>query len=117
MGTKAYKNTDFLDSSLARHIRIMCELQEPNHRLKQHGAENHILFVGSHLTMLPEERVEQISKLEQQMRASGPRAEMEAETSMLSRESLDDFTYLDTAEEAFEFLVKHVEPTKSEGDH
>jgi uncharacterized protein (TIGR00730 family) len=76
--TKAYKNAEFLDSTQARHIRIMCEMQEPNHRLKRHGVERYFNIVGSHLTMHPEERSGQIAELEKQQRAGGPRAEMEA---------------------------------------
>jgi len=45
--TKAYKNLDFLNSSDARHIRIMCELAEPKKRLREMGVENTIVFFGS----------------------------------------------------------------------
>jgi len=44
---KAYKNLDFLNSSHARHIRILCELAEPKKRLKEMGIENTIVFFGS----------------------------------------------------------------------
>jgi len=45
--TKAYKNSDFLSSSPARLIRIMCELQEPRRRLDAAGVDNIIMFFGS----------------------------------------------------------------------
>jgi uncharacterized protein (TIGR00730 family) len=45
--TKAYKNLDFLNSSAARHIRILCELQEPAKRFREMGVENTIIFFGS----------------------------------------------------------------------
>ncbi|MGE9295447.1 MAG: LOG family protein [Puniceicoccales bacterium] len=44
---KAYKNLDFLNSSQARHIRIMCELAEPKKRLQEMGIDNTIVFFGS----------------------------------------------------------------------
>jgi len=44
---KAYKNSMFLNSSEARLIRIMCELQEPKQRLDDEGVENIVMFFGS----------------------------------------------------------------------
>jgi uncharacterized protein (TIGR00730 family) len=44
---KAYKNNDFLNSSEARMIRIMCELQQPAGQLEKEGVENIIMFFGS----------------------------------------------------------------------
>merc|ERR1719323_2312016 len=75
---KAYKNPEFLTSPLARHIRIMCEVQEPAKRLTENSVENYFIFVGSHLVMHPEERTKQIAVLEKQVKAGGPRDELEA---------------------------------------
>lgn len=44
---KAYKNLEFLNSAAARQIRIQCEMEEPEHRLRQLGVENTIVFFGS----------------------------------------------------------------------
>ncbi len=44
---KAYKNIDFLTSSDARVIRILCEYFEPMQRLNQEGIEDTIVFFGS----------------------------------------------------------------------
>lgn len=44
---KAYKNSEFLNSSEARLIRIMCELQEPGARLDAAGVDNIVVFFGS----------------------------------------------------------------------
>jgi len=44
---KAYKNSSFLNSGEARMIRIMCELEEPKHRLDEEGIENIVMFFGS----------------------------------------------------------------------
>ena len=44
---KAYDNQDFLNSHDARSIRVLCELLEPDVRLKQQGVENTIVFFGS----------------------------------------------------------------------
>lgn len=44
---KAYKNSDFLASSKARNIRIMCELDETKWRLRREGVSATVLFFGS----------------------------------------------------------------------
>ncbi len=44
---KAYKNLDFLNSAPARHIRILCEYEEPRQRFRQHGIRDTIVFFGS----------------------------------------------------------------------
>merc|ERR1719487_3233530 len=44
---KAYKSSDFLNSSEARMIRIMCELQQPGQQLEKEGVENIVMFFGS----------------------------------------------------------------------
>lgn len=44
---KAYENIDFLHSHYARHIRVLCEFTEPQHRLQKHGIRNTIVFFGS----------------------------------------------------------------------
>lgn len=75
---KAYKNPDFLVSNHARHIRIMCELQEPEQRLARQGIDNYFLFVGSHSVMHPEEREAQVAEFTKALQKSGPRDEMEA---------------------------------------
>ena len=44
---KAYKNSDFLMSSEARTVRMLCEYLEPLTRLKAHKVEHAIIFWGS----------------------------------------------------------------------
>lgn len=75
---KAYKNADYLTSATARHIRIMCEVQEPAKRLNENGVDNWILFLGSHLLVHPEDRAKQIADLEHKVKAGCPRDEHEA---------------------------------------
>merc|ERR1712151_822470 len=42
-----YKNQDFLNSSDARMIRVMCEFEEPKTRLEKHDVQNIVMFFGS----------------------------------------------------------------------
>eukprot|EP00904_Undaria_pinnatifida_P014160 jgi/Undpi1/9875/HiC_scaffold_28.g12329.m1 len=44
---KAYKNDDFINSSQARNIRIMCEYEETLLRLKDNKIKASVLFFGS----------------------------------------------------------------------
>jgi len=44
---KAYNNKDFLNGKAARPIRVLCELIEPEERLKENNIENTIVFFGS----------------------------------------------------------------------
>jgi len=44
---KAYKNNEFLNSTDARLIRIMCELEEPKERLNANAVDNIVMFFGS----------------------------------------------------------------------
>ena len=44
---KAYKNTDFLNSSHARHIRILAEYEETLQRLRANGVQATVMFFGS----------------------------------------------------------------------
>lgn len=45
--TKAYKNESFINSSQARNIRIMCEYEETQIRLKENRIKASVLFFGS----------------------------------------------------------------------
>ncbi len=44
---KAYKNLEFLNSAAARHIRILCEYEEPRARFKAQNVQDTIVFFGS----------------------------------------------------------------------
>ena len=54
---KAYKNLEFLNSPAARHIRIMCEYEEPRQRLLRHRVHHTIVFFGSARTRSSEDAV------------------------------------------------------------
>ena len=52
---KAYKNLEFLNSPAARHIRILCEYEEPRQRFLRHGIHHTIVFFGSARTLASDE--------------------------------------------------------------
>jgi uncharacterized protein (TIGR00730 family) len=52
---KAYKDLEFLNSPAARHIRILCEYEEPRQRLMRHRVHHTIVFFGSARTRSSDE--------------------------------------------------------------
>jgi uncharacterized protein (TIGR00730 family) len=44
---KAYKNSEFLNSPSARHIRILCEYEETRQRFLRYGIRDTLVFFGS----------------------------------------------------------------------
>ena len=67
---KAYKNLDFLNSPAARHIRILCEYEEPRQRLKAEDVHDTIVFFGSARSMGSEEAAARVAKAEAAVAAS-----------------------------------------------
>ena len=61
---KAYKNLDFLNSTDARPVRILCEYEEPRQRFVNEGIENTIVFFGSARAKAPEEAQRLLSEAE-----------------------------------------------------
>jgi len=45
--SKAYDDSDFLNGHDARPIRVLCELMQPESRLREQGVDNTIVFFGS----------------------------------------------------------------------
>src|SRR3989304_9299341 len=52
--TKAYKNSEFLNSPDGRSIRIISEFLEPLRRFRYHGGRDTIVFFGSARTKSPQ---------------------------------------------------------------
>jgi predicted Rossmann-fold nucleotide-binding protein len=67
---KAYKNSTFLNGPGSRHIRILCEYEEPHERLKDHGIKATILFFGSDRAKSTVQFAESETKLEADIAAA-----------------------------------------------
>lgn len=69
---KAYKNLDFLNSPPARHIRILCEYEEPRQRFREHNVQDTIVFFGSARARPLDEARDAVAHFEREMaRATG----------------------------------------------
>ena len=67
---KAYKNLEFLNSPPARHIRILCEYEEPRQRFIEQQVRDTIVFFGSARTRPPKEAGEALSTAQRELRAA-----------------------------------------------
>ncbi len=81
--TKAYKNLSFLNGPAARHIRILCEYEEPRERFRDQGVKDTIVVFGS--ARIKEPAVARVL-LAEAMASGDPRAVERAEQALkLSR--------------------------------
>lgn len=67
---KAYRNTDFINSSDARVIRILAELLEPKQRFQKNNIKDMIVFFGSARTMPPDEAENYLKNVEEKIYTS-----------------------------------------------
>lgn len=63
---KAYDNQEFLNGHDARSIRVLCELMEPEIRLKNNDVENTIVFFGSARPKPAAQAAEELEKFSNQ---------------------------------------------------
>src|SRR6185503_3276400 len=61
---KAYNNYDFLNSPAARPLRILSEMLEPAHRLRQQNVHNTVVFFGSARTLPRAVAQDQLTEVE-----------------------------------------------------
>jgi uncharacterized protein (TIGR00730 family) len=64
---KAYKNLQFLNSPAARHIRILCEYEEPRQRFKDQNVSDTIVFFGSARARPAAQAAEEVAHLEREV--------------------------------------------------
>jgi hypothetical protein len=80
---KAYKNLGFLNSPAARHIRILCEYEEPRQRFKEQRVHDTIVFFGSARARPSEVAADDIAHLEREVgRCADAKAKQELEQSL-----------------------------------
>lgn len=64
---KAYKNLKFLNSPHARHIRILCEYEEPRGRFLEHQVRDTIVMFGSARIRDPEHAAAEVARAERSL--------------------------------------------------
>jgi len=80
---KAYKNLGFLNSPAARHIRILCEYEEPRQRFKEQRVRDTIVFFGSARARPSRVAADEVAHLEREVgRCIEPHAKQELERAL-----------------------------------
>jgi uncharacterized protein (TIGR00730 family) len=59
---KSYKNLTFLNSPAARHIRILCEYEEPRARFREQSVRDTIVVFGSARVKTPEDAAKMMAE-------------------------------------------------------
>ena len=98
--TKAYNNSEFLNSPDARVIRIMAEYIEPTERFIRHNVSGAVVFFGSARIAPPEHTARTIAAIERQIAQShGEQRELHLATlDMLRTKHLMGRYYADAVE-------------------
>jgi uncharacterized protein (TIGR00730 family) len=76
---KAYKNSEFLNSPSARHIRILCEYEETRQRFIQEDVHNTLVFFGSARTKSSEDSRKWLERAEATLKADPTSEEAKAD--------------------------------------
>jgi uncharacterized protein (TIGR00730 family) len=98
---KSYKNQDFLNSTDARAIRILCEYEEPRQRFEAEGVEDTIVMFGSARTLPEATAKEQLASAEADLAACGEgpeRAELQEAVLLAGRNVRSSRFYEETRE-------------------
>ncbi len=102
---KAYKNLEFLNSSDARTIRMMCEYAEPLIRFEKHGVRNTIVFFGSARIVSEQAAQKEIREIEKLMADSNSNEGL-ARAKSAAEAKLAMSRYYDEAAKLAEILAK-----------
>lgn len=72
---KSYENLTFLNSRVARPIRVLCEMTEPEHRFRKRRVTNTVVFFGSARTLSLDEAQTNLEIVEPQATANDEQRE------------------------------------------
>ena len=64
---KAYKDMEFLNSPASRHVRILCEYEEPRQRLMRYGVHHTVVFFGSARTKSSQDASAQLAAVKERI--------------------------------------------------
>lgn len=96
---KAYKNLKFLNSPAARHIRLLCEYEEPRNRFLEQGVRDTIVMFGSARVRDPVHAAAEVDRSRRALEAAtndDERARAQAELAQAERKQRLSRYYDDT---------------------
>jgi len=94
---KAYKNLDFLNAPAARQIRILCELEETEHRFRKENVEDTIVMFGSARTLPREEAESRYKAVRERLEGKSALSPEDQEELRLATATLKNAPYYDHA--------------------
>jgi|TARA_E500000178_G_scaffold54260_1_gene50474 uncharacterized protein (TIGR00730 family) len=103
---KAYKNSDFLNSSAAREIRVLCELIEPGQRFDAAGVTGTVVMFGSARTRPPAKAAADLAEAEAAVRDPDNPTKEEARRLHFARCNQRTAKYYDAAAELADSLTR-----------
>jgi uncharacterized protein (TIGR00730 family) len=96
---KAYTNSEFLNSSDARAVRLLAEFLEPLHRLRREGIKDTIVFFGSARVKARKDALKRLKEAEARLgKGRRPSAKSLAELDSLRMDMLMSRYYEDAVE-------------------
>lgn len=90
---KAYKNLDFLNSPQARHIRILCELEETEKRFREKKVEDTIVMFGSARTLPMKEAKTRMKAVEDKLSGKKRLSKKDKEELRVAKANLKNAPY------------------------
>jgi uncharacterized protein (TIGR00730 family) len=94
---KAYKNLDFLNSNEARAIRVLCELEEPEKRLREQNVQDTIVMFGSARTRPLSVARKELQTLESALKGRKKLSAKDKEALALTKANLRNAPFYDHA--------------------
>ena len=95
--TKAYRNQEFLNSALARSIRVQCELLETEQRLQKFGIHNTIVMFGSSRIQDPETASRNLESIEKEIAHSAKSTPEQSKRLHTAKQQIKNAEYYDAA--------------------
>lgn len=92
---KAYKNADFLNSSEARKVRVLCEMTEPELRFRAENIEDTIVMFGSARIRPPKEAAEKLKAAENRITGNPNPSKLETEALRQAKTGVKAAPYYD----------------------
>jgi uncharacterized protein (TIGR00730 family) len=94
---KAYNNQEFLNSALARSIRVQCELLETEQRLQKFGINNTIVMFGSSRIQDPELANRNLDSIEKEIANSDKPTLEQSKHLRAAKQQIKNAGYYDAA--------------------
>ena len=94
---KAYNNHEFLNSALARSIRVQCELLETEQRLQKYDIHNTIVMFGSSRMQDPEQANRELENIKREIANTDKPTQEQSKRLQTAEQQIKNAKYYDAA--------------------